>query len=322
MNYEKKTLLKAGGLLAGSAALASLSSLITTRYLMRLAVDREEPKLIKVAERAFAGTAEEDSFLHARIEAGNRLKDRPCETVRIVSHDGETLVGHWRPVKGAKCIIIAVHGWRATWYQTFGLVADSWAENGCSVLFIEQRATENSGGDTISFGLIERFDCRDWVLWVNEHIGQDLPIYLFGVSMGASTVLMASSLELPHVHGIIADCGYTSPRAIWKHVANNNLHISFGLRGAIADEILKQKIQMSSADYSTTEALQNSHIPIIFIHGADDHFVPVTMTYENYLACAGPRRLLVVPGADHGQSYFVDRERYEDEVKRFWADYD
>ena len=49
MNYEKKTLLKAGGLLAGSAALASLSSLITTRYLMRLAVDREEPKLIKVA---------------------------------------------------------------------------------------------------------------------------------------------------------------------------------------------------------------------------------------------------------------------------------
>ena len=181
---------------------------------------------------------------------------------------------------------------------------------------------ENSGGDTISFGLIERFDCRDWVLWVNEHIGRELPIYLCGVSMGASTVLMASGLDLPNVHGIIADCGYTSPRAIWKHVANNNLHIAFGLRGAIADEILKQKIQMSSDEYSTTEALRNSQIPVIFIHGADDHFVPVTMTYENYLACASPKRLLIVPGADHGQSSFVERERYEDEVKRFWADFD
>ena len=322
MNHEKRIILRASGLLAGSAALASLSSLVTTKYLMHLAVDREEPKLIKLAERAFAGNAEEDSFLHARIEAGNRLKAKPCETVRITSHDGEVLVGHWMPVKDAKRIIIAVHGWRATWYQTFGLVADSWAENGCSALFIEQRASENSGGDTISFGLIERYDCRDWVLWVNEHLGRELPIYLCGVSMGASTVLMASSLDLPSVHGIIADCGYTSPRAIWKHVANNNLHISFGLRGAIADELLKQKIQMSSDEYSTTEALRNSRIPVIFIHGANDHFVPVTMTYENYLACAGPKRLLIVPGADHGQSYFVERERYEDEVKRFWADFD
>ena len=88
MHYERKTIMKASGLLAGSAALASLSSLVTTKYLMHLAVDREEPKLIKLAERAFAGNAEEDSFLHARIEAGNRLKAKPCETVRITSHDG------------------------------------------------------------------------------------------------------------------------------------------------------------------------------------------------------------------------------------------
>ena len=114
MNHDKGTMLKAGGLLAGSAALASLSSLITTKYLMHLAVDREEPKLMKLAERAFAGTVEEDSFLHARIEAGNRLKTTPCEKVCITSHDGETLVGHWRPVENAKRIIIAFHGWRAT----------------------------------------------------------------------------------------------------------------------------------------------------------------------------------------------------------------
>lgn len=103
---------------------------------------------------------------------------------------------------------------------------------------------------------------------------------------------------------------------------NNNLHIAFGLRGAIADEMLKQKIQMGSDEYSTVGALQSSTIPVMLIHDTDDHFVPVEMTYGNYKACAGPKRLLIVPGADHGMSYFVEKDRYEEEIKRFWRDFD
>jgi fermentation-respiration switch protein FrsA (DUF1100 family) len=233
------------------------------------------------------------------------------------------LVGHWIPAVNAKRIIIAVHGWRASWYQTFGIVADSWAANDCSVLYIEQRAHDNSGGEYIGFGLTERFDCLDWVSWVNRSVGADLPIYLVGVSMGAATVLMASDLCLPeNVHGIIADCGYTSPHAIWKHVANNNLHIAYGVRGVIASEILRHKIQVGSNDFSTTEALKNTRIPVLLIHGTGDHFVPVEMTYENYLACGGPRRLLIVPGADHGMSFFTDPERYTAAVLAFWKDFD
>ena len=172
-------------------------------------------------------------------------------------------------------------------------------------------------------GSIERFDCLDWVSWVNRSVGADLPIYLVGVSMGAATVLMASDLCLPeNVHGIIADCGYTSPHAIWKHVANNNLHIAYGVRGVIASEILRHKIQVGSNDFSTTEALKNTRIPVLLIHGTGDHFVPVEMTYENYLACGGPRRLLIVPGADHGMSYFTDPERYTAAVLAFWKDFD
>ena len=255
--------------------------------------------------------------------SGKRLAAKPNETVEIVAHDGETLVGHWISCENPERIIIAVHGWRASWTQTFGLVSEAWEQNHCNVLYVEQRGTNNSGGDTISFGLIERFDCLDWIRWVNARFGTDLPIYLCGVSMGAATVLMAAGLDLPsNVHGIIADCGFTSPHAIWKHVANNNLHIAFGLRGAIADELLKQKIQMGSDEYSTVEALHSSTIPVMLIHGTDDHFVPVEMTYENYKACAGPKRLLIVPGADHGMSYFVEREKYEEEIKRFWRDFD
>ena len=68
------------------------------------------------------------------------------------------------------------------------------------------------------------------------------------------------------------------------------------------------------------EALENCKVPVLFIHGTDDHFVPVEMTYENYKACNAPKKLLVVPGAEHGMSYLVDKEAYEDAVKDFWKE--
>ena len=77
-----------------------------------------------------------------------------------------------------------------------------------------------------------------------------------------------------------------------------------------------------SAQHSTVEALKHTHVPVILVHGADDHFVPVEMTYENYTACTAPKDLLIVPGADHGMSYFMEPEKYENAVKAFWAKYD
>ena len=76
----------------------------------------------------------------------------------------------------------------------------------------------------------------------------------------------------------MADCGFTSPHAIWKHVANNNLHLPYWLRGVFADEMFRQKLNMGTKDYSTVEALKNNYIPVMLIHGTNDHFVPVHMT--------------------------------------------
>jgi fermentation-respiration switch protein FrsA (DUF1100 family) len=68
--------------------------------------------------------------------------------------------------------------------------------------------------------------------------------------------------------------------------------------------------------------MKHNTVPTLFIHGAADSFVPIGMTYENYMACRAPRRLLVVPGARHGMSYCVDRENYERVTKDFWRDFD
>ena len=124
------------------------------------------------------------------------------------------------------------------------------------------------------------------------------------------------------VKGIIADCGFTSIHAIWKHVANNNMKLAYGVLGKFADDICKKKIQMGTKDFSVADAMKTNKIPILFIHGTDDHFVPVTMTFENYKSCNSPKKLLVIPGADHAMSYFIDAVQYEKELIDFWDEFD
>lgn len=323
MKDSSKKLLKVGGIAATTASVASLSAYVTTKFLVKVALDREEPKAMQKAGKLISGSQGDNEFLNEVHSAAERLAEQENETVEIISHDGITLVGHFIPCSNAKRIIIAMHGWRSSWTSDFGTIADFWQKNGCSVLYAEQRGQNNSGGDYMGFGLIERYDVLDWINWVNDRFGTDMPIYLAGVSMGATTVLMAAGLELPeNVRGIAGDCGFTSPHAIWKHVANNNLHLPYKLRSVVADSLFKKKLQMRTDEYSTVDALRNSSVPVLLIHGTDDHFVPIEMTYENYKACAGPKQLFIVPGADHGMSHFIDKDGYEAIVKEFWEKFD
>ena len=312
------------GAVVTAASAAAVASHAVTKYLMSMALDRKKPESILNTEKAgdyLRGSPYLGSFLHAISIDAEKLKNTPTERVQIQSRDGIQLVGHLRTCPNPRRIILAMHGWRSSWDQDFGMIADFWYENNCTVLYAEQRGQNDSGGDYMGFGMLERFDCLDWVNWLNERFPEKVPIYLAGVSMGASTVLMASSLDLPdNVKGIAADCGFTSAQAIWKHITQDNLHLSYGIRRFDIDDLCRKKIQLGPMECSTTDALKQCRIPVLLIHGTDDTFVPVTMTYENYKACAGPRKLMVVPGADHGMSYYVAREEYEKTVLDFWKE--
>ncbi len=308
---------------SGIAAIMA-ASYSTTKKLLKIAMEREIPNGIHIGKNKLTGSPRSSEFLEEAAKATERLESSNCETVEITSHDGIRLVGHWYPCNNPKRIIIAMHGWRASWSQNFGQIADFWHDSDCSVLYAEQRGQGSSGGDYMGFGLLERYDCLDWIHWINMQTDCKLPIYLGGVSMGATTVLMTAGLDLPdNVHGIVADCGFTSPHAIWKHVMKNNLHIPYsGIHAAVASEICRKKMNIGTKDYSSTDAMRMCKVPVLFIHGTEDHFVPIEMTFENYKACTAPKRLFVVPGAEHGMSYYTNKTAYENTIKKFWADYD
>lgn len=322
MNKRMKNIMLGTGIAASTITTAGVISYKITKKLVGIALDRREEKIGDFPSRNHIENSEMDEFIKMRGEAAQKLEQSSYKTVEITAHDGVNLVGHWQEGKDAKRIIIAVHGWRSSWTKDFGVIADFVHENNCHVLYIEQRGQNNSGGEYMGFGLMERYDCLDWIDWVSQQEFEELPIYLYGISMGASTVLMTAGFELPkNVHGIIADCGYTSPHAIWKHVVEKGLHLYYDkMMSSIAADICRSKIQVGPKDYSCPDAMKTCKVPVLFVHGADDDFVPVEMTYENYKACVAPKKLLIVPGAGHGMSYI--KEKYKKTLKIFWDEFD
>lgn len=323
MKKRTQNILIGSGIVAAGVALGTVVYQYSAKHLMKLALDREGPKSVEREKEKMMGSKDFADIWNKVLDASGTLENSDCERVEITGHDGTPLVGHWHTCENPRRVIVAMHGWRSSWSQDFGTIADFWFQNDCCVLFAEQRGQGGSGGEYMGFGLLERYDCLDWIHWVNERTGGKLPLYLGGVSMGATTVLMTAGFDLPdNVRGIVADCGFTSPHAIWKHVAEHNFHLPYGLYSAAAKDICKRKIRVSADAYSCTDALRECRVPVLFIHGTDDRFVPVEMTYENYKACAAPKRLFIVPGAEHGMSYLVDQEGYQTAVRQFWQDYD
>ena len=316
---SKKALIGTGAAALAMGALTG-GAFVLSSALLHLALDRKMPKSLEKRRDVLTGESGEYAHLLAQLEpAARQLRHSGCVRVELTARDGTPLVGHWYENPYARRVVVAMHGWRSRWDQDFGLIAPFFHEMGCSVLYAEQRGQNGSGGAHITFGLLERYDCLDWVEWVNRHTLPYLPVYLAGISMGATTVLLAAGLEMPAcVKGVVADCGFTSPHDIWRHVAERNLHLNYDLHKTWVEWLCRRRLHIGLGEGSTVDAMKTCRVPVLFVHGSDDSFVPVDMTYENYKACAAPKELLIVPGAGHGMSYLIEKNRYQKTLKAFW----
>ena len=247
------------------------------------------------------------------------LMERPYEKVSIISHDTLLLRGRWYEGDDDKPTAILFHGYRGSAYRDFCGGSALLFEKGWNVLLVDERSHGMSEGRAITFGIKEKFDVSDWVRYVEERRGVERGIYLFGISMGAATVLMASSLlNKKTVKGIIADCPYSSPEAIISKVMRD-----MKLKPALLMPIVRLSSliwgRCSLKTISATEAVTKTDIPILLIHGEDDRFVPDYMSHEIYEANKDIIRLETFPNAGHGLSFMVDNPRYRKIVDEFLA---
>lgn len=242
----------------------------------------------------------------------------PCEDVYTNSADGLRLHARYYHTQQDAPLQIMFHGYRSMPERDFCGGLRVALDEGYNVLLVDQRAHGRSEGKCLTFGIREQDDCLTWCEYAVRRFGAQTKIMLYGMSMGAATVLMAAGLPLPkNVVGIAADCGYSSPAAIIKKVLWDR-HYPVGLFYPLIRLGGRLYGGFDTEAPGADEAMKHCTIPILFIHGEDDRFVPCEMSRENYRLCTSPnKQLLTVPGAGHGLSYLVDRQTYLDAVQRF-----
>ena len=294
------------GILA--AALAAL--LLTVGYFaMNLALRRRkdlDPLLERTFQRGIY--AKNGGILY---ESSLALSKYPAEDIEIQSFDGLSLHGRLLPREDAKGTILLFHGYRSCADGDFGCAVPLMRSLGYQVLLVDQRAHQKSEGRYITFGILERQDALYWARAMAERFGDEHPLYLDGISMGAATVLMAASLPLPaSVRGIIADSGFTAPKDIIGSVIRQ-LHLPVKPLLWLMNLWCRLLTGISLGAYSVPEAMGHCSIPVLFVHGKVDSLVPREMTKKNYDACQSEKTLLLVEEADHGESFLVDRAACE-----------
>ena len=240
------------------------------------------------------------------------------EEFSITSFDGLKLYGKFYEFDKNAPIELMFHGYRGTAERDLSGAVQRCFKLGRSALIVDQRTSGKSEGNVITFGVNEHKDCLKWVDFAVKHFGEDVKIILTGISMGASTVLMASGKELPeNVIGVLADCGFTSAKEIIKKVIKDlklpiNICYFFIKIGA------KNYGNFDLEETSAIEQVAKSKIPIIFIHGENDDYVPCEMSKKMFDACKSRKELVTVKGAGHGLSYLVDNELYFEKVTKFF----
>ncbi|MBE6608071.1 MAG: alpha/beta hydrolase [Ruminococcaceae bacterium] len=246
------------------------------------------------------------------------VESMPKTTLTTLSYDGLKLYGTLIENENPKATLLMFHGYRSSGINDFSCAAKFYYSLGFNLLIVDQRAHGRSEGKYIGFGATERFDCRTWADLIYERYGKDLPILITGISMGGATVLMASSLKLPeNVVAIISDSAFTSPADILSHVIRKNYHINPSVIMPFMNIWSKILAKYSFYDVSTEDTMKETKIPILFIHGLSDDFVPCEMSKRSLDACRAEKTSVFVENAGHGESYLVDKKRCEEALKGF-----
>ena len=245
----------------------------------------------------------------------------PCERVSITSFDGLTLRGrYYEYAKGAP-VEILFHGYQGTSERDLCGGVQRCFALGRNALLVDQRASGESDGHVITFGIHERKDCLRWIDFIIDKLGEDTKVMLGGVSMGAATVLMTAGENLPkNVVCALGDCGYSSAKEIIQKIVKEM---------GLPPKLVYPFIQLGAwlfghfdlEETSCVKAMETCKIPVILLHGDVDAFVPFEMSEQIYAACHSPKRLVKVPDAGHGLAFPKDEAAYIQALRDFEQNY-
>ena len=311
-------------LYVGLALLAAylVALVLATRFFFRIAFIRDGAK--KTPAPVFSRITGDGDKEPAKDEGREWLLSQKMDTLTLKSADGLTLYASLlSPHKGKKLAII-LHGWTGNRTEVGGLTR-LYTKLGFDCLLPDLRASGDSEGKYYSFGFKDKDDVALWAQ-LGVQMGYE-SILVAGHSMGGATVMMAAGVPMPaQVKAFVEDCGYTSVYDQFSLVLDRMLSkplLLFFKRPILllASGLNRAKQGFGLKEASSIHQLQKAVLPVLFIHGDQDGFVPSWMAEKCFAACASKKERLIVRGADHCGSIRVDPALYEQAVRAFALKY-
>ena len=302
--------------LAVLGGLASLA-LLTAYICFRMAFYVKKKTVIGPNEYPIPPGEEYEPYRDEMVGWMKKTNAMEKEEIWITSFDGLPLYAKYYEYAPGAPLELMFHGYRGSGERDLCGGVQRCFDLGRNVLIVDQRASAHSGGNVITFGIHEHKDALAWLDYAVKRFGPEQRIILTGISMGASTVLLCARYDLPeNVVCILGDCGFTSAKEIIMDVIAGmklppKLMYPFVKLGA------RLFGHFDLEETSALEAVAKSKVPIIFIHGAADDFVPAEMSKRMYDACPAVKHLVMVPGAGHGAAFLLGREQYYRELHAF-----
>lgn len=237
------------------------------------------------------------------------------EEIYIESDYNCKLHGIYFPLEGAIDTVIVVHGYS---YNLFGSVKfmTFFRNQGYNVLIYDQRGHGKSGPSLCSMGHIEKEDLKKWVDYIVERNGTKGRIGTHGTSMGGATVLLHGAMD-HRVDFIIADCPFAKVWDQFSHVLKTERHLPVFPILHAATLVSYFRIGTTFSNIAPIKVLKDIKVPIFFVHGKEDGYIPPKASEDMYNVYAGPKRLYLANDADHAYAYFEHPDRYEEEVRAF-----
>jgi len=244
------------------------------------------------------------------------------EEVEIKSRDGLTLRGYFlAALRPSGKLVVCVHGYSYNGPDQFGALLPFYHEENYHILLPDHRAHGRSDGTYIGFCALEWRDMFDWTEAFVRRLGADTRVVLHGISMGGATVMNCNAHNPPEcVKCVVEDCGFTNGYEMVSLVARRDLHIHFPPM-MWACRMWYRLVNGCSLRYDADPygRMGQCKLPMLFIHGESDPFVPVEMGRRCFEAAAVPKDLLLIEGAGHSMSYFLGKERYDAKLRAFFA---
>ena len=246
------------------------------------------------------------------------FRELPFESADIISFDGLRLHADFlRGEPGTKVTMIFCHGYKSEAAFDFAAMYDFYRSLGYNLVYLNMRAHGKSGGKYIGFGVLDRFDVQSWAKKVAE-LFPDTSIFLHGMSMGAASILQSADLELdPAVCGIIADCGFSSTNEVFRNLVGGLYHLPATPFVDIFEAVNRMTAGYGFTDADSVRSMEKSRLPLAYICGDCDRYVPLDMAMRIYNACVQDKVLLIAKGAGHAASFMTENEKYRNLITEF-----